>query len=122
MMRWLKGKFMDLSFVGGGTVFVNGVSYKGNTVSIKNGVVTIDGVRQDGSLQQGPVNVVVSGDVQSLSAVNNVTINGDCGDVDTISGDIYCGNVDGNVESVSGNVFAQIIHGKVKTISGDIRG
>jgi len=90
-------------------------------VSIVGGVVTIDGVRQDGSLQ-GPVNVVVNGNVESLSAIDNVTVYGDCDDVETVSGDVYCDNVNGDVESVSGNVNAETIHGKVKTISGNIRG
>lgn len=114
---------MNLSFESGGTVVINGQSYKGNNVSIAGGVVTIDGVRQDGEFKEKTLNISISGDVASLkTASGNITVNGYCEEVETVSGDVTCEDVQGSVETVSGNVKAEVIHGKVRTVSGNVRG
>ena len=69
-----------------------------------------------------PVLINLTGDCGSINtASGDVTVTGDCGTVETVSGDIEVGwNVGGNVSSISGNVEAQKIQGSVSTISGRV--
>ena len=110
---------MNLSMNVGGVVIINDVKYHGGNISIRDGVVILDGVRQSQALPS-TINVVVHGDVSSLSNVNKAMISGDCTTVSTVSGDVTCKDVHGNVESVSGDIDCLAINGSVRTISGDI--
>lgn len=91
--------------------YVNGVRYEGNTVSIINGVVTIDGVRQDGERLSGVVEVRIEGVLNSLKTDASVT----CGDVQgsvSAGGSVVCENIHGNV-SAGGSVKSGDITGNV---------
>lgn len=114
---------MNLSFHGKGEIVVNGISYSGTNVSIIGGIVTVDGVLQKNSFEEKILIISIDGRVDSLTtASGSVTVHGDCSNVETVSGDIVCGDVvNGSVQSVSGSVKAGTIHGKVSTISGNIR-
>jgi hypothetical protein len=104
------------------TVNIDGHSYSGQTVSITNGKVVIDGVVQEQSLI-GPISIVVNGSVDRIdSASGDVTVMEGCGDVKTMSGDVTCrGNVTGRIETMSGDVHVTgHIGGSVETMSGDI--
>lgn len=114
---------MELSFATSGSVTINGESYSGRDITIKNGVVTIDGVRQDGAHKEQTLNITVKGDVGTLSTTSgDVVVNGYVVGLKTVSGDVDCCDVKADVQTVSGDVNAAVIHGSVKTISGDIRG
>ncbi len=118
------------------TITINGLNYNGKSVSISNGVISIDGRKLSindktinisvvGDIQQLQVDscqkVDVSGNVKNLETVSgNVRCGNVAGDVETTSGDIKCGDVGGNIETVSGDVEASTINGKVSTLSGDI--
>ena len=77
-------------------ITIDGRTFSGNNVTIRNGIVTIDGVRQDGSVN-GVVEVrVAEGSLVSLETDASVT----------------CGSVGGNV-SAGGSVRAHNIAGAV---------
>jgi hypothetical protein len=103
------------------TVTINGKTYTGSSVAVTNNKVYIDGILQDAG-EEKQIIISVGGDVQALSvdACTKISITGNCGSVQSASGDIACGNVSGNVLTVSGDVKAKNISGSVKTVSGDI--
>lgn len=116
------------------TVTINGQTFTshGGSISIINGEVTIDGVKQTGDKLKGVVKVEITGDPLNVTIDAPVTIrgnvNGDvkadgpvtCGDVGgdvEADGPVTCGNVQGNVEAdgpctcgdVGGNVEADMV-------------
>jgi formylmethanofuran dehydrogenase subunit C len=121
-----------------GTISINGKSYHGNSLSMKNGTVIIDGKKVDSDDKN--INIVIEksiltltvdycesievrGDVGKLSTTSgDVEVMGDVhGNISTTSGDIECGDVDGDIKTTSGNVKAKNIKGAVSTLSGNIR-
>lgn len=105
------------------SVTINGVSYVGNSISISDDKVVIDGVVQAALQTDRIVNVALNGDVENLKLTSgSVKVAGNAGSVSTTSGDITCMDVGGSVSTVSGNVTARNISGKVSTVSGDISG
>lgn len=97
-----------------GRVVIDGREFHGNSVTISNGKVTVDGVVQDGELS-GPITVTVHGDVQSLeNHSGNVTAN-NLGEVNTGSGDVKCGNVSGSIRTGSGYVECGTVGGNIRT-------
>jgi len=63
------------------TMTIGGRSFSGNNVSIINGVVTIDGVLQEGTLS-GEVIIKIEGVLNSLETSHSVNMRG------TIKGDV----------------------------------
>jgi len=98
----------------------NGSSYVGKSISIVNGVVTIDGKKIETSDKQ--INIEITGDVEKLSVdvCEKITVNGSVHSLSTISGDVDCGDVGGNVGTQSGEVDCNKIGGSVNTQSGDV--
>ncbi len=80
---------------------INGVSYTGNHITMRNGVVIIDGVKQNQKVA-GATEIRVSGGLVSL----------------TCDGDVKCGKVDGNVNA-GGDVKCKAVQGKVNA-GGDV--
>jgi len=120
------------------TINLNGKSYSGRNVTIRNGKVIIDGKEQ--KCDDKVINIMVEGDIERLDVgcaekiavqgnvgnVNtdtaNVDINGHVeGNVTTEVGNVKCGDVGGNVRSEVGNVTCENVNGKVKTEVGDIK-
>ena len=104
----MKNLFKSL-FKTTGNVCINGVTYSGSSITINGdhvgGSVIVDGV----NVQSG-----ITGNIE-------VTVNGGCEEVSTMSGDIKVyGDILGNVKTMSGDVKARKISGKVNTMSGDI--
>lgn len=94
-------------------IIIDGRTFAGNNISIRNGVVTIDGVKQDGSLT-GVVEIRVVegvlGQLETDASVSCGMVNGhvraggsvSCGDVGgsaSAGGSISCGDVTGSVSS-----------------------
>jgi len=104
----------------GGVTIIDGREFKGNSISISNGKVTVDGVVQDGELA-GPIHVQVHGDVQTLeNHAGNVTAN-NVGELSTGSGDVKVdGNVGGSIRTGSGDVVCGQVGGNIRTGSGDV--
>jgi len=119
------------------SININGKSYIGSTVIVRNNKVTINGV--DVTPDTKIVNIVVEGNVEEVSAdyCDKIIVNGNvttvtttsgdiqckdvAGNAKSSSGDIECGDVGGDVQSTSGDVKAENITGNVKTVSGDIK-
>jgi len=102
-------------------IVINGVSYTGNSVSISNNKIVINGkeVKDDSKV----INITIDGNVDSLNVDNcvKVVVNGFVNDLNTMSGDVECGNVNKNVRSSSGDIECGNVGGDVSTSSGDIK-
>lgn len=91
---------------------INGRTYVGNNIQIKNDTVIIDGVVQEKGLS-GILEIKVEGNLVNLQADNNVTIHGDVlGNVDAGNNATINGDVLNNVDA-GNNVTAETIKGKV---------
>jgi hypothetical protein len=104
------------------SITINGQTYTGKkSVQIINNRIMIDGV--DVSPKAKQITIQITGDVSHLSvdACETLTITGNAGEVQTQSGNVYCGNVQRKVETMSGNVSCGTIHGNVTTMSGNIQ-
>ena len=103
------------------TVRINGVTFSGNSVSIKNGKVSIDGEVIDTGTEKN-IRIEVTGNIEKINAdaCDSISVSGTAGPITTMSGDVTCGNVDGSVSTMSGDVRCGVVCGSVSTMSGDI--
>lgn len=120
IFQWLLfmlGKLM------GASIQVNGQTYTGNSVSIRNGNVIIDGKKVD-SGKKRELKITVEGHVDKLEVdhAEHVWVNGGADSVKTMSGDVEIkGDIKGSVKTMSGDVECTgKIGGSVSTMSGDI--
>lgn len=115
---------MNITIKGSGSVNINGREFSGRSVSIKDGVVTVDGESKGLCAAAGnPISVQVNGDVECIDAESgDVTVNGSAGSVRTQSGDVKCNDIGGDAETMSGNITCRNISGNARTLSGNIRG
>lgn len=106
-----------------GTVVINGESFSGNNVCVKNGEVYIDGKKADSSnfINDKVYKVEIHGDVDKFDLASGTVVAQNVNKLKTISADVECGDVKGDVETVSGDVKAKVIHGDVETVSGNIK-
>ncbi len=120
-------KVKVVSRTGGSTVTVNGKSWSGNSVSVVNNRIFVDGKEVDNENDvkkiYTPVTIKVSGDCETVESQNgNITIEGSAGSAESTNGEITVeGDVTGSVKTTNGNVFANCIRGGVKTVNGDIK-
>ena len=99
-------------------VTINGKTYHGNNIVVRNGVVTIDGVAVDGEHKNGILEIKVGGDLCQLKSDLSVSVNGQVsGDV-TAGGSVNCGNVVGDV-SAGGSVHCGRVGGDL-TAGGSV--
>lgn len=110
---------MNININGNNEIVINGSSYMGNSVSIKNGAVYIDGVQQEQQLGHNII-VAVHGDVESLDLGSGSVAAQNVGHITSGSGDVTCETVKGDVRTGSGDVTAVKIEGSVRTGSGDV--
>lgn len=112
---------MKISMRGGSSrVQIDGKTFIGNNVVIDGNKVIIDGQVQDGELI-GDVNITVHGDVESLSLSSGTVKANKAGRIQTHSGDVECGDVNGSVSTMSGSVECGNISGSVSTMSGSVK-
>ena len=102
-----------------GSVSINGKTYPGRSISI-----TPDGLFVDGELQEdvfnGPINVVVHGDVDILENTAGSVEAQNVGTIKTVSASVRCSKVSGAVTTVSGDVHCSGDIRSVSTLNGDI--
>lgn len=116
-------KLMSLLFKKEGEVVINGKSYSGRNVQVIKGngniQVSVDGsnVSVDSDLE---LNIQVNGSVEHLETASGNVFASNIGSVETASGAVDCGDVEGNVSTVSGKVRCKDISGSVSTVSGKI--
>lgn len=87
------------------SVSIGGKTFQGDNVSIINGEVFVDGVKQDDVSKQPKIEVIINGNV---------------GDVELSGGNMKCGDVDGDVRVSGGNIDAGDIEGDVRASGGNI--
>ncbi len=95
---------------------INGKEYHGNSVSISNGVVKVDGKVVDDSTPGpgGILKVAIEGDPVDVSSDCSVDVKGTVKGSVTAGGSVNCDDVGGNVQcggsvncdDISGNVMA----------------
>lgn len=78
---------------------INGVTYEGNSVSIINGKVIIDGVCQVTDKLTGVVKIEVTGNLTSLETDAPVTVHGNVLGNVKAGGSVQCNDVGNNVDS-----------------------
>jgi len=105
---------------GGSSVTINGKNYRGNSVSVYNGKVIVDGVQQEGDVEKDVV-VVVHGDCESIELECGKLTVGNVGSVNTQSGDIECKDVSGSIQTMSGDIDCGSVGGSISTMSGDVK-
>ena len=76
-------------------------------------------------IEEKEINIVIESGIEKIEVdgCNTITVNGNCGQIKTMSGDVDCsGDIQGSVSTLSGDVRCSgSIHGSVQTMSGDIR-
>lgn len=104
-------------------ISINGKTYTGNSVTVANGKVMIDGklADQDGSKE---IYITVNGNVENLNIdyCDSLDIGGDCGTVQSTNGDLKIyGNVWGSVTNKNGNIRCGDVGGNVTNKNGNIK-
>jgi len=101
-----------------GTITINGSTFNGNNVSIINGVVTIDGKAQNGTVN-GVVEIrIIEGAITNLTTDASVT----CGKVDgdvQAGGSVNCDGIGGSINA-GGSVRCDSVGGSVNA-GGSVR-
>lgn len=90
---------------------INGKSYQGNSISIIDGEVIIDGKRQDSIEGTDPTRIVVEGDLKSLQCHGSVNCDDVHGNV-VAGGAVNCDDVFGDVRA-GGSVNCDKVRGGV---------
>jgi hypothetical protein len=104
----------------GSSITVNGTTYTGGSIHINGNQVFIDGVAQNQVLT-GPISLVVNGDCGDIdSGSGDIKVTGNAGKIRTGSGNVECGNVSGNIQTGSGDVQCTTVGGNISTGSGDV--
>ena len=104
------------------SVNINGMKYEGSTVVIKGNKVTVNG--KDVTPDTKVVNIMIEGNVDKVSAdyCEKIVVSGNAKTIQTTSGDIQCGEVQGNVQTTSGDIeCAGNVGGNIQTVSGDVK-
>lgn len=101
------------------SINISGRSFSGKNVSIINGVVTVDGVRQDMKLDNGPTEIrILEGALVNLTTDASVNCNEVKGNVQA-GGSVQCDNVGGSVNA-GGSVQCDDVGGSVNA-GGSVR-
>ena len=103
------------------TININGKTYTGKNIQIDGkGNVIIDGKNVESN--DKVINIEITGDIQSLDVAScqSINVSGMVNTLNTVSGDVTCGDVNLSVKTTSGDVKAKNIGGSVTTISGDV--
>lgn len=124
-MNFIKSLIKKVQDAMSSTIKINGNVVSGMTVAgdlcISNGRVTING-KDVTPGDAKTITIEIVGDVNKISvdACSSVKVTGSAGKVQTMSGDVECGDVTGSVETMSGDVTCKSIGGSVKTMSGEV--
>ena len=102
-------------------ISINGKTYSGDNITINNNQVIIDG--KNVTPNESQITIVVNGNLNTLKVdvVENITVNGECGNVDVVNGDVNCGNVKTGVKTVNGNIEAGYVEGGITTVNGNVK-
>jgi hypothetical protein len=104
------------------TVIINGKTYVGNSISVTNGKVIVDG--KNVTPESKEINIKVEGNIQELKvdACDKIEVAGNVSNIHTQSGDVeVTGDVTGNIQTMSGDVDCANVGGSISSMSGDIK-
>lgn len=105
-----------------GNIKINGVSYVGDSLVVKNNKIFIDGKEQE--IDSKTINISVTGNIDNMlvDSCQKISIKGDVNTLKTMSGDVEIeGIINGSVSTMSGDVDCGNVLGSVSTLSGDIK-
>lgn len=105
-------------------ISVNGKHYNNiRSLIISNNEVYVDDEKITEPNHKTLLRIHVDGDINNLKVdnCNELSVIGDCGNVNSTSGNINIVGNAHNVKTTSGNVNAKIIKGNVKSTSGSIK-
>lgn len=106
----------------GNTVAINGQTFKGNSVSIVNGQVLVNGVKQGEKIQEHSISVSVTGDVDSVTTSSgDVTVQGKVSNVKTQSGNVDITGDTVTATTMSGDIDIGGTCNSASSMSGDIK-
>ena len=94
---------------------INGKTYTGNSISVSNGVVTVDGVVVEEN--NNSTTFIVKGDLAILNCDKGVVVNGNVTEL-KCGGSVTCDNVKGDIEC-RGSVSCEDVEGNV-TAGGSV--
>lgn len=112
-----------------GTIVINGQRFQYHgSLSIINGRYYVNGKElkdlSELAKDQKEVNITIDGDINKLEVdcCNRIFVKGNVGKIKSTSGDIEVeGDVDGDVQTVSGDINCGNVSGDASTVSGNIR-
>ncbi len=107
------------------TITINGKTYKGNSSSIINGKVFIDGTEiKDKEITSSKVlNISITGDIKDCEILNcnSIKIEGDVGYLDNQNGNItITGNIQGDIDNQNGNIKCGDVSGSIDIQNGNV--
>ena len=100
---------------------ING-TYIGNNLTIRDNKIIIDG--KDVTVDTKEVTISIDGNVEKLEVdyCQKLFVNGEVGHIKTLSGDVeVSGEVKGSIQTMSGDVDCGNVNGSISTISGNIK-
>ncbi|MEY4433354.1 MAG: Aeromonas phage phiA8-29 [Bacteroidota bacterium] len=105
------------------TISINGMTITGSgNITVLNGRVIVNG--KDVTPEGKEINITVTGNVEKLEvdACSKIAITGDVQNVKTQSGDVdISGAVSGSIQTMSGDVDCGNVGGSISTMSGDVK-
>ncbi len=110
------GSFVNTQ--GNATITIGGKTYRGNSVSIRNNRVIVDGVEQESYGQDGQhtYEVIVNAtNLEKLDTVGPVTVNGNCGKVDT-TGSVTVEGDSGSIDTTGSVTVRGNCKGSINTV------
>lgn len=109
------------------TIVINGqtITTNGRNVTIINNKVLVDGkeISDLNKIAGKEINITIDGDVGKLEIdyCTKVQVNGNTQNVKTTSGDVdVTGDVNGSIQTMSGDVDCGNVGGNISTMNGDI--
>lgn len=110
-------------------VTINGKTYKvEGKVSFVNGTIFANGKKvqdyEEAEKDEKKINISIEGDVEKIDVdvCDSITVSGSVKNIKTTSGDVEVeGDVDGDVQTVSGDINCGNVSGDASTVNGNIR-
>ena len=103
-------------------ISVNNITYKGSSISISNNKIVINGI--DVTPNSREITIQIDGDVETVNIdyVNKISVNGNVGKIKCTNGDVdITGTVKNSVESINGNISCGDVGGNVSTMNGSVK-
>lgn len=99
-------------------IIINGNIYSGNNIVVVNNKVLING--KEVTPDSKEINISVGGNIEELKVdvCNKISVTGSVKNISTKSGDVeVTGDVDGSINTMSGDVDCGHVQGSISTMS-----